>query len=63
MDFSIKTIKRTISIITEALTEASADTLPLTSPTTPLKEVVVEGFKPHRPSFHSNHGAKAPYLY
>ena len=61
MDFGIKTIKRTISIITEALVEASADTLPLT--TTPLKEVVVEGFKPHRPSFHSNHGAKAPYLY
>jgi hypothetical protein len=61
MDFGIKSIKRTISIITEAFVEASADTLPLT--TTPLKEVVVEGFKPHRPSFHSNHGAKAPYLY
>lgn len=64
---SIMKIIRKITVeINDALNEATAEALPLTTPTSstsPLTEVVIEGFKPDRPCFHSNHGAKAPYLY
>lgn len=64
MSTIIKYFRKITIEINEVLTEASAETLPLTTPTTsPLREVVVEGFKPTHPCFHSNHGAKAPYLY
>jgi hypothetical protein len=66
MSTIIKYFRKITIEINEVLMEASAETLPLTTPTTPLTplhEVVVEGFKPTHPCFHSNHGAKAPYLY
>jgi hypothetical protein len=63
MSTIIKYFRKITIEINEVLTEATAETLPLTTPTTPLQEVVVEGFKPTHPCFHSNHGAKAPYLY
>ena len=63
MSTIIKYFRRITIEINEVLTEATSETLPLTTPTTPLQEVVVEGFKPTHPCFHSNHGAKAPYLY
>ena len=65
MSTIIKYFRKITVEINEAMFEATADTLPLTTPTSPspLNEIVVHGFKPERPCFHSNHGAKAPYLY
>jgi hypothetical protein len=60
-------LKRILTVIvdfTNSLAEATAETLPLTTPPpSPLHSIVIEDSNPYRPNFYSAHGAKAPYLY
>ena len=56
-------LKSTMRLIVDFLTDDKEEILPLTTPTTPLREVIIVPYNPHRPDFYSHHGALAPYLY